>query len=240
MFWLNSSLTLCEFTSKFFKDKIKLTFNNIIPQGEIAKVFHASRDFEISESQSANTDEDSAEARMLEPNKLQNKNDIQLVSEVHITEVVSPDLIYVIPKPIDLISFKEKCRQLADRSVTPDNFDIKTYVLAFHEADGVWYRGIILERHELLRFKVLLLDHGTTEIFRKNNLRVLKQEGLEEPFNCYACKLFDIAPNGDKWTDKSKTLIHEIIDKWVFYYLSKKKDEEIVIFPQFLPLSFRR
>lgn len=207
---LNSRITFIEVPSKFFKDKIKLTFNNNIPQGEIAKVFHASRDFEVSESRSANTD-DSSEARMIEP--IKNEHDIELVSEVIITEVVSPDLIYVTPKTIDLTAFKEKCRQLADRSPVPDNFEINTYVLGFHEADGFWYRGIILERHELLRFKVRLVDQGTIHIFRKNNLRSLKKESLEEPLFCYACKLFDIAPNGEKWKDNSKALIIEMIDK---------------------------
>lgn len=168
-----------------------------------------------SEVQSTNTDY-SSESEVIEPfgsGELQKTQDVELVSEVLITEVVSPDLIYTTPKTIDLSSFKEKCRKLAHCKVVPDNFDINTYVLGLSEADGIWYRGLILERHELLKFKVRLLDYGSTDIFRKNNLRSLKKGDLEEPLFCYACKLYDVAPNGEKWNEKSKNLIMEMIDQ---------------------------
>lgn len=145
--------------------------------------------------------------------ELQDSRDVQLVSEVKVTEVISPDLLYVIPKTIDNeAAFKNKCRQLADQSIVPDHFEVNSYVLGYNEVDGSWYRCIILEKLELLKFKVQLVDYGSTHIFRKNNLRVLKKDGFAEPFFCYKCKLFDLVPNGDQWSDKCRNLIIEMIN----------------------------
>lgn len=201
----------------YFKDKITLTIKDKPSKDQIGKSLHVTKDLDMSRLHSTPIDDYSLDARfMMGPNEsreLQNSKDVELVSEVSVTDVVSPEIIYVTPKIIENIhEFKQKCRQIAEHSSIPEKIEINNQVLGFNELDGCWYRCVIVEKHELLQFKVQLLDYGTTHIFRKNNLRALNKDCLNEPYFCFQCKLFDITPNGDQWSSKSRNLIIEMID----------------------------
>lgn len=195
------------------KKQIVLNFMDSLPKNDVLKDFQLQRTPTLSRRNSILSEnlQSTSGSKSDTPVK-----DIPSIFEVTVTEIISPEQIFVIPNNVKnekIRNFNNYCRQLAERSYTPENFEIKNYALGFNEMDSTWYRCVILEKLELLQYKVRLLDYGTSLILRKGCLKAIPDEGLNESFHCYKCKLFDIAPYSGQWNEKSIFLMIEMINK---------------------------
>ncbi|NWY03829.1 TDRD1 protein, partial [Nothoprocta ornata] len=115
---------------------------------------------------------------------------------VCVTEVLSPDLFYVVP--IQTRDQETPCQQLADleeycRSCNKQPFNPKVgeVCCAKFSGDGRWYRALVLKVSQSL-VRVLYADYGNTETLPLSSVLPITESYLKLPFKIIKCSLAGI------------------------------------------------
>ncbi|NXR52299.1 TDRD1 protein, partial [Hippolais icterina] len=115
---------------------------------------------------------------------------------VWVTEVVSPDLFYVIPVPNkgqkkllkELISLEDYCRSCNKQPFQPK---LGEACCAQFSGNGNWYRAVVLEASQST-VKVLYGDYGSTETLPLSKVLPITDSYLKLPFQTITCSLAGI------------------------------------------------
>ncbi|NXD08450.1 TDRD1 protein, partial [Nothocercus nigrocapillus] len=117
---------------------------------------------------------------------------------VCVTEVLSPDLFYVVPVQTPGVDEETPHRQLADleeycRSCNkhPFNPKVDEVCCAKFSGDGRWYRALVLKVSRSL-VRVLYADYGNTETLPLSSILPITESYLKLPFRIIKCSLSGI------------------------------------------------
>lgn len=102
-------------------------------------------------------------------------------------------------------------------------FTNKNPIFEFVE-DGLWYRSIITAVRKDKMVDVTYVDYGNSDTVPLSNVRVLKEEFLNDPLQSILCSLVNVKPlHGTSWSEASvarfealvleKQLVAKIIKK---------------------------
>ncbi|XP_077443953.1 tudor domain-containing 6 [Stigmatopora argus] len=76
-----------------------------------------------------------------------------------------------------------------------------------HPDDEMWYRGVVIQKHEKNRVTVLLVDYGQTKTVSLHNLRTISREFLDLHSQAFRCSLFNpfnVTSAVNDWNDEAK------------------------------------
>ncbi|XP_067126262.1 LOW QUALITY PROTEIN: tudor domain-containing protein 15-like [Centruroides vittatus] len=76
-----------------------------------------------------------------------------------------------------------------------------------YSVDNTWYRARIEGINDKGLYNAYFVDYGNSEILSKYHIRQLKNDFLKLPFQAIPCKLIDVEPVGNGWSDEATTMI---------------------------------
>ena len=124
---------------------------------------------------------------------------------VLVSHVNSPSQFYVHPVQPDtaheldqLISSMSAHYSVEENSIPLHRlqYDVGTVCCVRSAYDGLWYRGIVMERdvYVLNNCNVLFVDYGDTQLVDKDSVFVLDQMFVNAPVQCICCSLCGVRP----------------------------------------------
>ncbi|XP_051909555.1 tudor domain-containing 6 [Hippocampus zosterae] len=76
-----------------------------------------------------------------------------------------------------------------------------------HPDNGLWYRGLVIRKHESTRVAVLFIDYGHTKTVSLHDLRKISREFLELHGQAFRCSLYNplkVISVANEWNEKGK------------------------------------
>ncbi|XP_072295650.1 tudor domain-containing 6 [Eucyclogobius newberryi] len=91
---------------------------------------------------------------------------------------------------------------------------VETACVARHPENGMWYRALIVHRHETTHVDVLFIDYGQTETVKLFDLRKIEKEFRSLPGQAFRCSLFNpVDPTSaiNYWTEEAVDRFHDFV-----------------------------
>ncbi|KAK7907374.1 hypothetical protein WMY93_015986 [Mugilogobius chulae] len=92
---------------------------------------------------------------------------------------------------------------------------VETACVARHPENGMWYRALVVHKHETSLVDVLFIDYGQTETVNIFDLRKIENDFLTLPGQAFRCSLFNpVDPTSaiNDWTDEAIDRFHTFVE----------------------------